>query len=870
MSAAKKRQKTREATEEKRGYPTSFDVSDDDNLKKFLVERKLFTMTPAPKLLSDCNIHCITPPKPIAVPLEVQDMTYEVELRGKIEKITALKTEDFWNLFKHMEEKTLKNWKEQVSELVTKHHLRFKEIGILGHEEIFAYIISACELLENIQLPQDSFDNTRATQKIVKKISWDTFFYFLRVDTATGFLAYDPFNQSNDFFSKQLDDYAKASKKNRLERLISHAHSEICAWIARNQSEKTLSRNAALQSPDEMETEETFGLDWLCLAAQNASNKDTNIQNSRDSNATPSPTASDSQASPSVTAPIEAKSQALPQVLVVEKSKKFADMILTVENLKSRKDHVEQKKTQDFSSLLTQPTSEAKMKVSSINRLKTIDKETQKTLLGKFIEQVNEKQVTAALEAMQLIMEPTVSTAFLSSYPGFGKTRAALLIASMLFTKFQNSILVVFMAYQLMQQWQKEIETMFGDDVYVKTYTEAVVRDGELLDVEPMDKPQFLIMPISLFDDMPSAIEVCDFLQSCAELCAVFTDEVDVRGRKANQFTFTLGSTISTMKHYAKPIRLVHISGTPAHKAENCLNLCKISGVRPEGDFKPFLKEEDCCAITKALMVGEGSSSVDSKVPPFAAYAVKVPLDLENPLAASHRAQLHGNGQDNCGKFTYATKFAEEWCKSNQGSAMVVFENKQGLCTIATKLREILGEEKIILITGDIPEKDRATLLERAKTEQNRVILITPQLGGSGLNLQPVTLIVTIPAYSEQLEEQLIARAYRNGQDKTVLVLFLVCGDKEDNCMKLQLEKANSVSFLYDKEKKVKNLGSFSTYEPMAQEQVPEFLDSAYYLAKNRMACPGICFGVYPRSMIGNNDESSIRKCKDALRQRLV
>lgn len=128
-----------------------------------------------------------------------------------------------------------------------------------------------------------------------------------------------------------------------------------------------------------------------------------------------------------------------------------------------------------------------------------------------------------------------------------------------------------------------------------------------------------------------------------------------------------------------------------------------------------------------------------------------------------------------------------------QGRKVIVFSFFRS--TIQKVLR-LLGERCTEPISGDISPQRRQEIVDAfAKADPGAVLVSQVQAGGTGLNIQSASVIIFCePQIKPSIENQAIARAYRMGQVRDVLVYRLLADDTVDESM-LELLKSKQLQF---------------------------------------------------------------------------
>ncbi len=98
------------------------------------------------------------------------------------------------------------------------------------------------------------------------------------------------------------------------------------------------------------------------------------------------------------------------------------------------------------------------------------------------------------------------------------------------------------------------------------------------------------------------------------------------------------------------------------------------------------------------------------------------------------------------------------------------------------KVIGLLGDRCLEPITGDISPQRRQEIVDAfGKAEDGAVLASQVQAGGTGLNIQSASVIIFCePQIKPSIENQAIARAYRMGQVRDVLVYRLLADDTMD------------------------------------------------------------------------------------------
>ena len=98
------------------------------------------------------------------------------------------------------------------------------------------------------------------------------------------------------------------------------------------------------------------------------------------------------------------------------------------------------------------------------------------------------------------------------------------------------------------------------------------------------------------------------------------------------------------------------------------------------------------------------------------------------------------------------------------------------------KVSGLLGDYCVGVIDGRISSEERQKMIDELKTAKDGSALVAQiQAGGVGLNIQAASVVVFCePQIKPSLETQAVARAYRMGQSRSVLVHRLLIQDSVD------------------------------------------------------------------------------------------
>lgn len=130
-----------------------------------------------------------------------------------------------------------------------------------------------------------------------------------------------------------------------------------------------------------------------------------------------------------------------------------------------------------------------------------------------------------------------------------------------------------------------------------------------------------------------------------------------------------------------------------------------------------------------------------------------------------------------------AMRLREIWEDAKeQGRKVIVFSFFRNTLN---KVRELLGEYSSEIISGDISPARRQEIVDSFNAADAGAVLVSQvQAGGTGLNIQAASVVIFCePQLTPAIENQAIARAYRMGQTRDVLVYRLLADDTVDERM---------------------------------------------------------------------------------------
>ena len=114
------------------------------------------------------------------------------------------------------------------------------------------------------------------------------------------------------------------------------------------------------------------------------------------------------------------------------------------------------------------------------------------------------------------------------------------------------------------------------------------------------------------------------------------------------------------------------------------------------------------------------------------------------------------------------------------------------------KIKKVIGTQCFGPINGSVSPKKRQDVIDLFESSSDGSVLLAQiEAAGTGLNIQAASVVVICePQFKPSIENQAIARAYRMGQTRNVLVHRLLCEDSVDEKI---TEVLNKKQELFDK-----------------------------------------------------------------------
>ena len=255
--------------------------------------------------------------------------------------------------------------------------------------------------------------------------------------------------------------------------------------------------------------------------------------------------------------------------------------------------------------------------------------------------------------------------------------------------------------------------------------------------------------------------------------------------------------------------RILLMSGTPLENRVN--EMCELIGfVRPDlaGEVRSFAglrKSEQFREMLSPVYLRRQADQVLEELPDLIVNEEWCALSAED-TAAYAQAVLAGNFMamrrvsflsDDMTRSAKAQRLAE-LCKEagEDGKRVVVYSFFR---ETLRKAASILRENAVGEITGSTPPRERQALIDRfSDSPGGSILLCQIQAGGTGLNIQAASVVIFCePQIKPSLEKQAIARVYRMGQARSVLVYHLLCENTVDESVRLILEEKEAEFSLY-------------------------------------------------------------------------
>lgn len=136
-------------------------------------------------------------------------------------------------------------------------------------------------------------------------------------------------------------------------------------------------------------------------------------------------------------------------------------------------------------------------------------------------------------------------------------------------------------------------------------------------------------------------------------------------------------------------------------------------------------------------------------------------------------------------------------------------------------VKEILGDKCIGQISGDISPQMRQNIIDEfTQAPAGKVLVSQVEAGGVGLNIQTASVVVFCePQFKPSIENQAIARAYRMGQSRSVMVHRLLMAKSVDERI-IELLKSKSELFEKYADESVVGAQDIKLNESQAMQQI--------------------------------------------------
>lgn len=170
--------------------------------------------------------------------------------------------------------------------------------------------------------------------------------------------------------------------------------------------------------------------------------------------------------------------------------------------------------------------------------------------------------------------------------------------------------------------------------------------------------------------------------------------------------------------------------------------------------------------------------------------AYKVAVESESFMLMRRIAYITSKGESS--KIKRLIEICKE-AKSN-GRKVVIFSYFLEVIDI---IKELLGDDAVLPITGEVKSEDRLKIIDEFTNNTKKHYLISQvSAGGVGLNIQAASVVIlTEPQLKPSTEVQAIARSYRMGQVRDVLVYRLLTENSIDSSL---MELLNHKQILFD------------------------------------------------------------------------
>ncbi|WP_052256841.1 DEAD/DEAH box helicase [Salinicoccus sp. YB14-2] len=176
---------------------------------------------------------------------------------------------------------------------------------------------------------------------------------------------------------------------------------------------------------------------------------------------------------------------------------------------------------------------------------------------------------------------------------------------------------------------------------------------------------------------------------------------------------------------------------------------------------------------------------------------------LNEQLMKMRRAAWTGGTPEKSPKLEVLLDICEE--AADNGHKVLVFSYFRD---VMRTIERHLGDCTFEPISGDVPNTRRQEIIDEfTKAEPGSVLISQIQAGGVGLNIQAANIIILCePQWKPSTEEQAIARAYRMGQSRNVVVYRLLTEDSIDVSMLEILGEKSELFDVYARESQIASI----------------------------------------------------------------
>lgn len=366
---------------------------------------------------------------------------------------------------------------------------------------------------------------------------------------------------------------------------------------------------------------------------------------------------------------------------------------------------------------------------------------------------------------------------------GLGKTIQALSIANHL-TQQGECHHIVIAPLTILTNWQREIEKWTKTNSYIfrSSNREAAFKawqahGGFLL----LNYEQSRYLADEDFKELPNLVVVDEahYIKNPHTKCSISTYQI---AKEADYNLFMTGTPLENrlieMKQLISILRPDIFNFTGAY--EGFANECDDLPEKYKEDIATVYlrrKRDDVLKELPEIEMVEMWSHFSAKEQSY--YNESIMMG-HSGLQRMRRAGFAGKDKEHSEKIANVYNICHE--ANGNGDKVIIFSFFK---LVLEKLKIILGDRVVGMISGDISTAERQNLIDKLEQSDSGAILLSQiEAGGIGLNIQAANIMILCePQWKPSVEQQAIGRVYRMGQAKNVIVYRLLTEQSIDETM---------------------------------------------------------------------------------------